>query len=176
MDPPTTAATIRPPTNPVDMDQSPTAMAAAAYTAAVVNRERLEKSKRTIPNNETDKDSHDKDKPTKLFKQDHPEESALTTIWTNHNLESNLEATLSLLIGEIDGLIQCGMGAFQELDVANRQLVQSREMVEAKGREAMRLNVVEDQSRASLSVSLIFDGVGSMKFPTMRPIFHFHSQ
>lgn len=68
------------------------------------------------------------------------------------------------------------MGAFQELDVANRQLVQSREMVEAKGREAMRLNVVEDQSRASLSVSLIFDGVGSMKFPTMRPIFHFHSQ
>lgn len=140
--------------NAVDMDQSPTTMAAAAMAAAVANRERQLKqnSNDVIQNKENDSVISSSD-PTKLFNDEvPPTNNSIEQIWDGDNAESNLAQTLSLLLSEIDSMVQSGLGAFHELDVANRQLVQSKELAETKSREAIRINAVEDQSRNSLSV------------------------
>mmetsp|Transcript_19579 Transcript_19579/g.45947 ORF Transcript_19579/g.45947 Transcript_19579/m.45947 type:complete len:277 (-) Transcript_19579:1702-2532(-) len=59
--------------------------------------------------------------------------------------------TLALISGEVDSLVQSGLGAFYDLDSASRQLAQTREIAEARGREAQRLHASEEQSRSSLS-------------------------
>jgi hypothetical protein len=146
----------------VDMDQSPTSMAATAMAAAVANRERQTK----LATNDERCEEKDEPilssstaaaaRPIKLFNQEDPTSTAsdIQNIWNAHSdAESNLAETLRLLISEIDTLVQSGLGAFHELDVANRQLVQSKELIETKSREATRIGAVEDQSRASLSVS-----------------------
>ncbi|KAL3797416.1 hypothetical protein HJC23_010542 [Cyclotella cryptica] len=155
------------PTNPVDMDQlSPITMAAQAYTAAVADRERHEKSKRsaeegTIPFHDED-DAMRCTRPTKLFKSredsSHEEgeyenttERGIEEIWKSGDNEANLAETLRLLTDEIDSMVQCGLGAFHDLDVASRQLLQSKELAETRSREAQRFHAVEDQNRASLS-------------------------
>ncbi|KAL7513539.1 hypothetical protein ACHAXN_012012 [Cyclotella atomus] len=144
----------------VDMDQSPTSMAATAMAAAVANRERQTK----LATNDERCEEKDEPilssstaaaaRPIKLFNQEDPTSTAsdIQNIWNAHSdAESNLAETLRLLISEIDTLVQSGLGAFHELDVANRQLVQSKELIETKSREATRIGAVEDQSRASLS-------------------------
>ena len=149
-----TMAARTPTKNAVDMDQSPTTMAAAAMAAAVANRERQLKqnSNDVIENKENDSVISSSD-PTKLFNDEvQPTNNSIEQIWDGDNAESNLAQTLSLLLSEIDSMVQSGLGAFHELDVANRQLVQSKELAETKSREAIRINAVEDQSRNSLSV------------------------
>jgi hypothetical protein len=136
----------RPSTNSFDTDLSPTTIAAAAMAAAVANRERL--TQRTDG-------ERDNDAVSKLFtadREEEPTENSIAKIWNEGDIEANLEETLRLLISEIDAMVQSGLGAFHELDVANRQLIQSKELVETKAREAVRMNAAEDQSRASLSV------------------------
>lgn len=136
----------RPSTSSFDTDLSPTTMAAAAMAAAVANRERL---------TQRIDGERDNDAVSKLFtadREEEPTENSIAKIWNEGDIEANLEETLRLLISEIDAMVQSGLGAFHELDVANRQLIQSKELVETKAREAVRMNAVEDQSRASLSV------------------------
>jgi hypothetical protein len=165
------------PINAVDMDQSPTTMAATAMAAAVANRERQSK----LATNADDLDEENDEpilssstaaaRPTKLFNQeDTITESDIQKIWnTSLDAESNLAETLRLLISEIDTMVQSGLGAFHELDVTNRQLVQSKELIETKSREATRIGAVEDQSRASLSVSHLLHSTISFT------IFHNHN-
>lgn len=119
--------------------------------AAVANRERQQQlaSSSTEENNEVNIHSAAR---TKLFEETSTE-SDIQSIWNcDSDAEANLAETLRLLVSEIDSMVQAGLGAFHELDVANRQLVQSKELVETKSREAARISAVEDQSRASLSV------------------------
>ncbi|KAL7517708.1 hypothetical protein ACHAWX_002605 [Stephanocyclus meneghinianus] len=154
------------PTESIDMDQlSPTTIAAQAFTAAVADRERQQKSKRsaeggTVPSD--DDDGAVLPRPTKLFKSrddscDDEEECKRTTesgieeLWKSGDNESNLTETLSLLTNEIDSMVQCGLGAFHDLDVTTRQLLQSKELAETRSREAQRFHAVEEQNRASLS-------------------------
>ena len=59
--------------------------------------------------------------------------------------------TLALISGEVDSLVQPGLGAFYDLGDSNRQLAQTTEIAEARGREAQRLHASEEQSRSSLS-------------------------
>ncbi|KAL7545243.1 hypothetical protein ACHAWF_008594 [Thalassiosira exigua] len=66
-------------------------------------------------------------------------------------VEAKISATLRLVLAELDGLTKCGLGAFHDLDATSRQLVRSRELAEARSREAKRLQDVDEQSRASLS-------------------------
>lgn len=156
------------PINAVDMDQSPTTMAATAMAAAVANRERQSKLATNADDQGEENDepilsSSAAALPTKLFNQEETvTESDIQNIWnTSLDAESNLAETLRLLISEIDTMVQSGLGAFHELDVTNRQLVQSKELIETKSREATRIGAVEDQSRASLSVSHLLHSTNS---------------
>lgn len=149
----------RAPTSTLDMDQSPTTMAAAAMAAAVANRERQNQTVNLAASTSEEPDENEiipqPTRPTVLFEPS--TESDIQSIWeksSNTDMDSNLTNTLSLLLSEIDSMVQAGLGAFHELDVANRQLVQSKELIETKSREATRIGAVEDQSRASLSVRL----------------------
>ena len=148
----------RAPTDTSDMDQSPKTMAAAAMAAAVAERQSKHSADSSIVVKNNDNDDDDKDKAIlsrKLFTnttQDEINGTSIETIWAGPNPETNLSETLRLLLSEIDSMVQSGLGAFHELDAANRQLVQSKELVETKSREALRMGAVEDQSRASLSV------------------------
>ena len=157
--------------NAVDMDQSPTTMAAAAMAAAVANRDRQLKQNSNdvvIENKENDSVVISSSDPTKLFNEEEPPTiNSIEQIWDGGNAESNLSQTLSLLLSEIDSMVQSGLGAFHELDVANRQLIQSKELVETKSREATRMNAVEDQSRNSLSVRDCFTKAMTFNYCTL---------
>ena len=157
--------------NAVDMDQSPTTMAAAAMAAAVANRDRQLKQNSNdvvIENKENDSVVISSSDPTKLFNEEEPPTiNSIEQIWDGGNAESNLSQILSLLLSEIDSMVQSGLGAFHELDVANRQLIQSKELVETKSREATRMNAVEDQSRNSLSVRDCFTKAMTFNYCTL---------
>lgn len=68
------------------------------------------------------------------------------------NIETKLSETVDLLIREVDSLLQYGLGAFNDLDVKTRQLNQATELAETRSREAQRLQLIDEQSRTSLSV------------------------
>lgn len=68
------------------------------------------------------------------------------------NIETKLSETVDLLIREVDSLLQYGLGAFNDLDVTTRQLNQATELAETRSREAQRLQLIDEQSRTSLSV------------------------
>jgi hypothetical protein len=57
-----------------------------------------------------------------------------------------------LLVGELDSLLEFGLGAFNDLDMTTRQLTQAKELAETRSREAQRLQLIDEQSRTSLSV------------------------
>lgn len=72
----------------------------------------------------------------------------------NKDREVTLTAeTMRLLVGEIDSILNAGLGAFQDLDATTRQLAQSRELAENRSREAHRLQSADEESRDTLSVS-----------------------
>lgn len=71
----------------------------------------------------------------------------------NKNFEVTLTETMRVLVGEIDSILNAGLGAFQDLDATTRQLAQSRELAETRSREAQRLQSADEESRDTLSVS-----------------------
>jgi hypothetical protein len=71
------------------------------------------------------------------------------------DVEVKLTQTMRLLVGEIDSILNAGLGAFQDLDATTRQLAQSRELAETRSREAQRLQSADEESRDTLSVSEI---------------------
>lgn len=162
-------------------DQSPQSMAEAAYAAAVAQMERQDETKRVRDDGVNSSKSNALDsqgediihRPMKSFKPNddgifvtpsgrksdleidstavgnHIEE-----IWkTGSDVEENFAATIHILIQEINSLMQCGLGAFHDLDATSRKLAQSKELAETRSREAQRLHSIDEQSRASLSVS-----------------------
>jgi hypothetical protein len=144
-------------TNPGDL--SPMSMAHAAYTAAV--------AKNNLNREDCAIDSSGEGNATNpagsLFPDTNNDDAGrasnvgarIDEIWKSctGDADANLAETLRLLVGELDSLVQCGLGAFHDLDAKTRQLAQSREFAETRSREAQRLHSIDEQSRASLSVS-----------------------
>lgn len=80
--------------------------------------------------------------------------ASIKQIWKSDiAIEDKLSETAALLVGEVDSLLQCGLASFNELDLRTRQLAQSKEFAETRSREAHRLQLIDEQNRASLSVS-----------------------
>jgi hypothetical protein len=147
---------------------SPNSMAHAAYTAAVAKMERQDKNHRDIVALSCAIDSSDEGNNANhtgaLFSESSKDDDVkrqsdvsarINEIWKSGkgDDEANLTETLRLLVGELDSLMQCGLGAFYNLDTTTRQLAHSREFAETRCREAQRLQSVDEQSRASLSAS-----------------------
>lgn len=84
--------------------------------------------------------------------------TCIKDIWksSDFNVEEKLTDTMSLLVGELDSLLQCGLGAFNDLDATTRKLTQAKELADTRSREAQRLQLIDEQSRTSLSVSELF--------------------
>jgi hypothetical protein len=61
----------------------------------------------------------------------------------------------SIVFRELDNFIQGGLVVFHEKDELERELAQVKELSENRGREVQRLKASEENSRASLSVSLL---------------------
>jgi hypothetical protein len=159
-------------TDVFDSDLSPKSMAEAAYTAAVAqiavrydqkNRNREEENE--VSNRGIDDDSPDRGHAIANIMNDGGgsnkvlDDTDLGTyfkdIWksSDFNIEEKLSETMRLLIGELDSLLQNGLGAFNELDMTTRHLTQAKEHAAMKSREAQRLQLIDEQSRSSLSVS-----------------------
>ena len=80
--------------------------------------------------------------------------ASIKQIWKSDiAIEDKLSETAALLVGEVDSLLQCGLASFNELNLRTRQLAQSKEFAETRSREAHRLQLIDEQNRASLSVS-----------------------
>jgi hypothetical protein len=145
-------------------DQSPMSMAHAAYTAAVAkmdthknnrNREDVTLIRAIESSDEGTIANHVGGKFSESRTGNDVGRERIDEIWKSGkgDVEENLAETLHILVGELDSLVQCGLGAFYDLDATTRQLSQSREYAVTKTREAQRLHSVDDQTRASLSVS-----------------------
>lgn len=150
-------------------DLSPMSMARAAYTAAVAKMESQDKNHRVdVAALNRAMDSSDEgtmaNRTVALFSESSKDNDAtrasdagarIDEIWKSGmgDAEVNLAEMLRLLVGELDSLMHCGLGAFYDLDTTTRQLAQSREFADTSWREAQRLQSVDEQSRASLSVS-----------------------
>ena len=145
-------------TNPADL--SPMSMAHAAYTAAVAKNNRNREDCAIDSSGEGNVTNH----AGSLFPESCTDNDAgpasnvgarIDEIWKSckGDADANLAETLRLLVGELDSLVQCGLGAFHDLDATMRQLAQSREFAETRSREVQRLHSIDEQSRASLSVS-----------------------
>ena len=161
-------------------NQSPNTMAEAAFAAAVAQMEKQEKNKRNPEGVDSERgddsldrgdggiavsrpakssEAHGGDAPSDAARKNDAgrEEDAgarIEEIWKSGagGTEAKFAETLRLLVDELDSLVQCGLGAFYDLDTTSRQLTQSKELAETRSREARRLHVIEEQSRASLSV------------------------
>lgn len=81
--------------------------------------------------------------------------SRIEDIWRSSGgtVDTKMSQTMDTLLPEIDSLVAAGLGAFSSLDTTNRQLNQSKELAENRAREAKRLHSIDEQSRATLSVS-----------------------
>ena len=163
-------------------NQSPNAMAKAAYTAAVAQMEKQDKNRRNPEEVESDRENDSLarrgddgvsiSRPAKFLKvhgdgtfsdtnqnndagRENDVGARIEEIWKSgtNKTEAKFSETLRLLVGELDSIVQCGLGAFYDLDTTSRQLTQSKELAETRSREAQRLHAIDEQSRASLSVS-----------------------
>ena len=160
--------------------QSPNAMAEAAYTAAVAHMEHMQETHEPLKEFASDAANSSpsregvhcsrQGKKLKLNGDGAFSDSPLTDdserdagerikdIWksgaTTNKVEAKFAETLRLLVGELDSLAQCGLEAFYSLDTTERELVQSKELAETRSRECQRLSAIDEQSRASLSVSI----------------------
>ncbi len=154
-----------------DSDLSPKSMAEAAYTAAVAQiaarhdqKNRNLEEETDVSNRGIDDDASDRGHITNIMKDgcgsnDVFGDTDLCTcfkgIWksSDYNIEEKLSETLRLLVGELDSLLEYGLGAFNELDTTTRYLTQAKEHAAVKSREAKRLQLIDEQSRTSLSVN-----------------------
>ena len=122
-------------------------MAEAAYTAAVAQRDRNTNASDNDNNNSHSQGQNDS---TNVNANDN--ESSIEQIWkTGESGNENLDATLRLLVGELDNFVACGLEAFTDLDKTKRALTQAKELAEMKSREAERLQIIDEKSRTSLS-------------------------
>lgn len=139
--------------------KSPNAMAEAAYTAAVAvmekkdgrgNREEvigLDRANGSVGVVDDDAGHEEVEDVGVRIKE----------IWkSGSNADGNMEQTLKLLTGCLDSLVQSGLSAFYENEANARMLAQQKELADNRSREAQRLQAIDEQSRASLSVSLCF--------------------
>lgn len=72
--------------------------------------------------------------------------------WTN---DKALETTLNLVQAQVDDLVRCGLQAFHGLESTTRQLEQSQQVAESTTHELERVKSSEEQSRSTISVSMI---------------------
>ena len=161
-------------TDVYETDLSPKSMAEAAYTAAVAQiAVRHDKTNRNRADDDTmDRgidDSSERGIGTNTMKgggannvsnsrkagNDIDLGTSIKKIWKSSDIavDEKLSETVGLLVGELDSLLEFGLGAFNDLDMTTRQLTQAKELAETRSREAQRLQLIDEQSRTSLSVS-----------------------
>jgi hypothetical protein len=160
-------------TDVYEPDLSPKSMAEAAYTAAVAQiAVRQDKTNRNRADDDTmDRgidDSSMRGIGTNIIKDgcannfsssrkdgnDIDLGTSIKKIWKSSDIavDEKLSETVGLLVGELDSLLEFGLGAFNDLDMTTRQLTQAKELAETRSREAQRLQLIDEQSRTSLSV------------------------
>lgn len=132
---------------------SPNAMAQAVLDSAMADRDRQaehasnNQSTETLQSNKRPRHSHDLDaKDTK---------EKLKQVWEGTDKEEAMEETLSLVHGQIESLIRSGLEAYHGWESAKRDLSQAKEECDAKDRELRRLRASEEQSRVTITVSIV---------------------
>jgi hypothetical protein len=81
--------------------------------------------------------------------------SRIEDIWSSDNgttVDTKISATMETIFKEIDGLVNSGLRAYNELESTTRQLNQSKELAETRSREVKRLHDQDEQSRSTLAV------------------------
>ena len=81
--------------------------------------------------------------------------SRIEDIWSSDNgttVDIKISATMETIFREIDGLVNSGLRAYNELESTTRQLNQSKELAETRSREVKRLHDQDEQSRSTLAV------------------------
>ena len=81
--------------------------------------------------------------------------SRIEDIWSSDNgtpVGTKILATMETIFKEIDGLVNSGLRAYNELESTTRQLNQSKESAETRSREVKRLHDQDEQSRSTLAV------------------------
>ena len=145
---------------------SPKSMAEAAYTNAVSqmqNKNNINDAQKQKDLNKSNDNNTGEDGGIVLNTNDSADNTPppnigdvtarIEKIWSSagNSSDENLEKTVSLLVGELDSFIQCGLSAFKDLDSTQRQLKQAKELAETKSREAARLQSLDEENRQSLS-------------------------
>ncbi|KAL3764284.1 hypothetical protein ACHAWU_004096 [Discostella pseudostelligera] len=150
-------------TDVYETDLSPKSMAEAAYTAAVAQiAVRHDKTNRNRADDDTmdrgidiceDEGGANNVSNSRKAGNDIDLGTSIKKIWKSSDIavDEKLSETVGLLVGELDSLLEFGLGAFNDLDVTMRQLTQAKELAETRSREAQRLQLIDEQSRTSLS-------------------------
>lgn len=149
-----TATAPPPPEGGTEM-MSPNAMAQAVLDQAVLERDRhtatnnqsMETHVGVEQSNNNKRPRDDNDHDGKDIKE------KLKQVWEGSEKDEAVVATLTLVHGELESIIQSGLEAYHGWESSKRDLSQAKEEGEAKDRELRRLRASEEQSRATITVS-----------------------
>jgi len=149
----------------IEKDLSPNAMAKEAFDAGIADRKRRQtndENEATIPEKRTNVDAN--------IGADSEPEKRLEAIWNSflkatpqddgkvndskqdHLFETAAEATSSLVQTELEKFFREGLEAFHKCDSLIRELNQSKELCDARGKELLRLQTSEAESKHLVSV------------------------
>lgn len=148
---------------------SPTALAEAAYAAGAEHRKKRDEERSGKPEVESLRETQENDdfqnsnKRRRLFGSEQNSDPSHNEPISNRSIEEVVgdlnrsdhnEELKSIVFRELDKLIQGGLEAFLKKDELERELAQVKDLSEGRGREVQKLKASEENSRASLSVSL----------------------
>jgi hypothetical protein len=73
-------------------------------------------------------------------------------VCTIADFDKAVERTTALVLEEVEATLRDGLEAYYGFDSASRELTQTKDLAESRGREVSRLQALEAQSRTSVSV------------------------
>jgi|AntRauTorckE5430_2_1112549.scaffolds.fasta_scaffold02632_3 hypothetical protein len=153
----------------IDVDpMSPAALAEAAYSAGVEHRKKRDhqgrigkseveslREKQESDDFQSNKRSREFDRNSDLLNKESNGSTEEAILGADLNRSDQNDDLKSIVFRELDNFIQGGLVVFHEKDELERELAQVKELSENRGREVQRLKASEENSRASLSVSLL---------------------
>ena len=147
---------------------SPAALAEAAYSAGVEHRKKRDhqgrigkseveslREKQESDDFQSNKRSREFDRNSDLLNKESNGSTEEAILGADLNRSDQNDDLKSIVFRELDNFIQGGLVVFHEKDELERELAQVKELSENRGREVQRLKASEENSRASLSVSLL---------------------
>jgi hypothetical protein len=75
-----------------------------------------------------------------------------TGVCTVADFDKVVERTTALVLEEVESTLRDGLEAYYGFDSTSRELIQTKDLAESRGREVSRLQALEGQSRTSISV------------------------